>query len=129
MKKSTLFVLWIIVASVVSANLEVFDEISAAIRSGSSREVAKFMNSNVDMTIISQEDVYSKTQAEAILKDFFAKHPPKSFNFIHQGNSQEGARYAIGSYVTAQGTTFRTYVFVKQNGGKFFIHELRFEKE
>ena len=107
----------------------IHEDIAAAIRSGNYKQVAAYFNNNVDMTILSKEEVYSKAQAEIILKDFFVKDPPKSFVILHQGNSKEGAKYSIGTLVTTQGTTYRTYFFVKQNSGKFYIQELRFEKE
>ncbi len=111
------------------ANLDLFDDIASGISSGSAKEVSKYMNSNVDLTILNQEDVYSKAQAEVILKDFFSKNPPKSFNVIHQGTSKEGAKYAIGNYMTTAGKSFRVYIFVKQSAGSFLIHELRFETQ
>jgi hypothetical protein len=107
---------------------DIFDEISVSIRSGNPREVSKFFNSTVEMTIPNSENIYSKTQAEHILRDFFAAHPPTVYNIIHKGASSQNAQYAIGKLQTANGN-FRTYIFVKESGGRFFIQELRFEKE
>ncbi len=111
------------------AGADIFEDIGLAIRSGNSKEIGKYFNSSVDLTIMNQDDVYSRAQAEVILRDFLGKNTPKAFSIIHQGTSKEGARYAIGSLQTSQGASFRTYIFVKQVGGQFLIHELRFEKE
>lgn len=73
--------------------------------------------------------MYSKAQAEMVLKDFFSKNSPKSFTIIHRGVSKEGARYAIGTLTTTQGQNIRTYFFFKESGGMAYIQELRFEKE
>ena len=110
-------------------SIDIYEEISNAIRSGNTKEVVKYFDANVDLTILTQEDVYSKAQAELIIKDFFTKNTPKSFTLLHKGTSKEGAMYAIGNLVTTQGSTFRTYFFIKQNAGKYYIKELRFEKE
>jgi len=91
--------------------------------------VARFFGSTVDLTIIANEEVYSKIQAEQVLKEFFAKNHPRSFKIIHKGGSKEGARYGIGSMKTNQGQTFRTYIYVKQNGKNILVQELRFMKE
>src|SRR4051812_25716982 len=91
------------------ASLDIFDDIGNSIRSGDAPAVSRFFGNTVDLTIVNQEEVYSKVQAEQILRDFFSKNTPKSFTVIHKGESKEGARYAIGSMVTAQGVTFRTY--------------------
>ncbi|MBK9320722.1 MAG: DUF4783 domain-containing protein [Bacteroidetes bacterium] len=48
---------------------------------------------------------------------------------IHKGESKEGARYAIGSLITNQGVSYRTYFYIKQQGGNAIIQELRFMKE
>lgn len=125
--KNLIVVVFILFSGIVHA--DVFDEISAALKTGDSKSLSKFFSNTVDLTIVNQEEVYSKVQAEQILRDFFNKNTPKSFSIIHQGLSKEGARYAIGSLVTSQGITYRTYFFVKQQGNTFFIQELRFMRE
>ena len=130
MKRANKIVLiLLLVAGSVTAKAEILTDIGNAIRSGDARTVARFFSSTVDLTILQQEEVYSKAQAEQILRDFFSKNTPKSFNLIHKGVSKEGAKYAIGTLVTAQGTQYRTYFFVKQSGSGEFIQELRFEKQ
>ncbi len=111
------------------ASLDIFDEIGNSIRSGDAHSISLYFGNTVDLTIVNQEEVYSKVQAEQILRDFFSKNTPKTFNIIHKGESKEGARYAIGSLVTSQGVTYRTYFYVKQQGTTSIIQELRFMKE
>lgn len=111
------------------AAVDIFDNISASIRTGDARQLSRYFSTNIDLTILNQEEVYSKAQAEQVLKDFFNKNAPKSFSIIHQGLSKEGSKYAIGNFVTTQGTTYRTYMYIKQGGGMEYIQELRFEKE
>ena len=108
---------------------DVCNDIASNIRAGNSKEIAHYFNTTVDLTILTQEDIYNKTQAELIVKNFFVKNTPKAFNIIHQGTSKEGSKYAIGTLETNQGGTFRTYLLIKQIAGKNYIQELRFEKE
>lgn len=130
MKKLTiLFSLILLIAGTTFGALDMLDDIANALRSGDSRSVSRYFGNTVDLTIIAQEEVYSKVQAEQVLKDFFAKNTPRSFTLIHKGESKEGARYAIGTMVTAQGTTYRTYFYIKQQGNTAVIQELRFMKE
>ena len=109
--------------------LDIYDEIANAIRSGDSRQLAVYFGNNVDLTILNQEDVYSKAQSELIVKDFLGKNIPKSFTILHKGSSKEGTLYAIGNMVTTTGKTFRISFFVKLNSGKYIVQELRFENE
>lgn len=106
----------------------VLDDISLAIRSGNAREVAKYFDTSVEVTIHNESKVYSKQQAEMVLKDFFTKNPVTSFNIIHKGSSNEGSQYGIGTLLTGGGS-FRTYIYIKQKGDAFFVQEMRFEKD
>lgn len=129
--KSFITLLSFILLSIGSAfaQNDVLDEIATSLRSGDAHSVSRYFGNTIDLTIVTQEEVYSKVQAEQILKDFFSKNQPRSFSVIHKGESKEGARYAIGSLMTAQGQTFRTYFYIKQQGNSAVIQELRFMKE
>ncbi len=122
----TLITLFLTMTLITKA--DIISDIASAIRSGNAREIAKFFNTNVDLTLLTQEEVYSKTQAEQVLQDFLSKNPPRSFVVVHQG-TKVGAKYAIGTYVSNQGVTYRVYFFVKQSGTGEVIQDLRFEKE
>ena len=128
MKKYFLYFLLVFIPAVAFSG-DVYEDVSDAIRSGKALQVSNFFSANVDLTILAQENIYTKAQAEVVLKDFFSKNAPKNFTILHQGTSKEGSMYAIGNYETAAGTTYRTYFFIKVVSGKNFIQELRFEKE
>ena len=130
MKKSLrLSVMLMLLTFSLFASLDIFENISSSIRTGDAKQLSRFFNASVDLTILNKEEVYSKAQAEQIVKDFFGKNTPKSFTIIHNGLSKEGSKYAIGNLVTIQGVNYRTYLYIKQSGGTEFIQELRFEKE
>jgi hypothetical protein len=113
----------------LSFGADLLDEVANALRSGDAKSVSRYFGSSVDLSIASQEDVYSKTQAEQVLKDFFSKNQPRSFTILHKGESKEGAKYAIGRLLTAQGVSYRTYFYVKAQGNTPVIQELQFMKE
>ena len=128
LKTSTLLV-FSFMGSLFAFAADPYEEVSQALRSGNAQQVSNFFQGNIDMTILTQEGMYSKAQAEVILKDFFSKNPPKSFSILHKGTSKEGSLYAIGNLETATGEIFRTYFFIKSVAGKNIIQELRIEKE
>ncbi|WP_051359787.1 DUF4783 domain-containing protein [Adhaeribacter aquaticus] len=103
-------------------------EIRTAIKNGSSRDLAKFLNSTVEIGLNGDKSPYSKTQAEFVLKDFFSKNPPVGFEFEHQGGSDKGQRYAIGTYNSKTGL-HRVFVVVKQVGGVYLIDTIDFTKK
>jgi len=101
--------------------------ISLALKAGSSSELMKYMNENVEMVILDKEGIYDKSQAEMILKDFFSKNPPRKFSLLHQGGKSE-SKYGIGDLETAN-DSFRVYFLLKEKAGKPLIHQFRIEKE
>src|SRR5665648_478604 len=73
------------------------DEIVISIQSGNDAKLAEFFNENVELVVETHDDVYSKSQAQQIVAEFFKSNKPKQFSIIHQGG-KEGARYATVSY-------------------------------
>jgi hypothetical protein len=98
-----------------------------AFRAGNAEELARHFYDNIELIILDKEDVYSKNQAEQILRKFFADHRPASFNIIHEGG-KETSRYAIGSFSTSSGN-FRVSFLIKNQDGTPLIHQLRIEEE
>ena len=101
---------------------QVHVEVKEAFNSGNSALLAKFFNKNVELFINQKEDVYSKAQAELILKDFFIKHQPDTFLIENQGFS-DGINYIIAKLDTSNGN-FRIYITYRQNAGKNYINRL-----
>ncbi len=101
-------------------------KITEAIRKGSSSELSSYFASTIDLTVPGKEGSFSKAQAEQIVKDFFAQNQPKSFTIKHNGSSNDGSQYSVGTYVTAK-NTYRSYFLIKNVSGKFYLLQLQFE--
>lgn len=102
--------------------------IGAALRSGSSRGLAQFLAPMVEVGFNGEKQGYNATQAELVVRDFFTKTAPSSFEFIHQGSSEQGIQYAVGRYVS-RGTVYRVYLKLKPGKGSPVIDTLEFTKE
>ncbi len=122
--------IFIIAVSVHStAHAGVMDEIANAIKNGNAKDLAGYFDSNVLITILDEEETYSKAQAELVVKDFFSKHSPRSFEIVHSGNSAGGTQeYSIGTLTCSNGT-FRVYINIKSSGSTYVIQELSFEEQ
>ena len=101
--------------------------INLALKEGNAKDLSNYMNNNVEMVIIDKEGIYNKVQAEMILKDFFAKNPPRKFSLLHQGGKAD-SKYGIGNLITSD-NTYRVYFLLKMTNGKSLIHQFRIEKE
>ncbi|MEP6952119.1 MAG: DUF4783 domain-containing protein [Ginsengibacter sp.] len=124
MKKLLLsLVIFISICSFISLS---FTEVVKAIRSGNSAEVSKYFDNTVEITLPEKSNSYSKSQAELVLRDFFASNGVKDFDVLHKSDNP-GSQYCIGNLQTNNGT-FRTTIFMKQKGDKGLVQELRFEK-
>jgi hypothetical protein len=127
MKKLQLIIL-ALVLSAFSSKADSFDDMMQAMKSGQTSGITKFFSSNVELTLLENEGIYSKQQSEQMLKNFFAQHPPKNVNIQHKGSSAQGAKYAIITYEATNGK-FRTYIFMKDNGSGLQVNEFRIERE
>lgn len=112
----------------VAVLADVFDNIAQAFRAGDAKAIAKYFDNNIELRIADKGSVYSRNQAELVLKEFLNNNAPKAFNVVHRGSSAKGALYAIGTMETSKGN-YRTYILVKEVGGKQYIEELQFEKQ
>ncbi len=103
------------------------EPIATAIKNGNAAELTRYFNTNVDLSIFDKQDIYSKTQAEMLLKDFFSKNVPSNFRVIHQGGKDD-AQYYVGRLTTSTGN-YRISILIKGQGKAALIHQFRIEKE
>ena len=103
------------------------DEIVSAFGSGNATQLAKYFNQTIELTMFDKEGIYSKTQAEMILRNFFTENPPKQFQILHQGG-KDSSKYAIGSFISGT-TNYRVTFLLKTLETKVYIHQLRIEYE
>ncbi len=103
------------------------DNINKAIQSGDAFALKKYMNETVELVVLGEENVYSKTQAEQILKQFFSRNKPVKFEVLHNGGS-DNSQYFIGSLKTER-KTYRVYYLLKKKDGNDLLYQLRIEDD
>lgn len=123
-----LFVAMVIATSFVpqTGGQTSLDSIVEAIKAGNSSELSKHLNPTVELEILQEENIYSKAQAELLLKDFFNRNKPSAFKINHQG-TKGATSFAIGILTTSTGN-FRVSIFMKSDNDKMLIHQLRIER-
>lgn len=111
------------------AQADVIDQVKETIKAGSAKELSKYLNQTVDVTLEGNApQSYSKAQAEFVFRDFFKQHPPSEFSIIHQGSSKGGQPFAIGQFKSG-GETYRVFMKIKAINSQQLIHEISFAKE
>jgi Domain of unknown function (DUF4783) len=120
---------WLLLTSgVAQAQGETFGAVRNALRTASSRELSQYFGTTVDIGFDGDRQSYSATQAEFVMKDFFAKTAPATFDIVHQGASQGGIPYAIGKYNGKSGP-YRVFVKMKSVNGALRVDTMEFTKE
>ena len=104
------------------------ENIASAIKNGDSRELSKYFNSTVELVLPGNDGVFSKAQAEMIMKTFFAKSSPVSFTINQKGNSSGGAQFIIGTYRN-KSESLNVYILLKPINGVLMIHQMHFEAD
>ncbi|GAB3657809.1 hypothetical protein GCM10027594_29550 [Hymenobacter agri] len=120
--------LFLLGAGAAQAQADNLGAVRAALRNGSSRELSQYFAPTIEVGFEGDRQGYNAAQAEIVIKDFFAKNAPSSFEFIHQGESKEGIQYAIGRYSGRSGT-YRVFVKLKPSRSTPMIDTLEFTKE
>ncbi|NDK54925.1 DUF4783 domain-containing protein [Pontibacter fetidus] len=83
----------------------VMDGVKSAMKAGSSKDLSRNFSSVVELTLSGKDATsYSNTQAEFVMKNFFSKNAPVDFTYSHQGSSDKGQQYAIGTYTSKAGS-------------------------
>lgn len=121
------FLLWTGVFS--PFNFDVVDRITQAIKAGNASELAQNFGSTVDLSLMGKEDLYSKNQAEQLMRDFFLKHPPKNYVPKTQTNQVSASQYGIGTYFDQSGKVFKIYFVLKKMGNQTLIQLFSIEAE
>jgi hypothetical protein len=122
---------WLLLAVTLSGKAQGADQLSAvrsAIAGGSSHGLAQFLAPSVEVGFDGDKQSYNATQTELVMKNFFAKNPPASFDIVHQGASNDGIPYAIGHYVGRNGN-YQVFIKLKPKQASPTIDTLDFTKE
>ena len=128
MKTKAIYMLLTLSVLLMAYKIDVIEDISFAIRSGNSRNISKYFIEQIDLKMIDKESVYSKQQAEMILKDFFEKHIVKTYTVAHKSEPKNGSQYVIGALDTSKGK-FKTYFLIKTSADKSLVQQFRIENE
>lgn len=106
---------------------DITNEVVTLMKSGNSKALSAHFAPKVDLAVPETDDVYSRAQAELILKKFFTANPPKSMTVVHTGTSKLGVQYRICNLTTANGE-YRVSFNMKNTSNKLYIQQLRIEK-
>lgn len=125
-----LLMLWLSLAALggTHAQGDQLGAVRTAIAGGSAHSLAQYLAPSVEVGFEGDKKSYNAAQAELVIKNFFTKNQPSSFDIVHQGASNDGTPYAIGRYVSHTGT-YRVFIELKAKQSQPTIDTLDFTKE
>jgi len=103
-----------------------FEAIAGFLKGSDSRNIAAFFAPIIEMNILSEENEYSKAQAELILRDFLLKNKPTTLKILHKLNSNPNYRFAVFSVQSVE-NKFRISISMAKDGDSFYIKVIRIE--
>ena len=106
--------------------MDPIDKIAMLIRQDNVHDLSGFFAENVEVSVLDEENVYSKAQAELILDKFFSQNPPKSVKILHKVNSNANYQFGV-LQVNAGKSNYRIAITLKGSGSKLAMIEFRVE--
>ena len=100
----------------MSSALNLPDEIVQAFVNGDAKVISKYFNTSVELIFSENQGVYSKAQAEQMLKTFFSNNASANrkftFKHLHSSTNRDNIQYHIGQLDTGKGS-YRVTIHIK----------------
>ncbi|HMU98339.1 MAG: DUF4783 domain-containing protein [Chitinophagales bacterium] len=126
-RKSILLFIFVLSIHYTEAQ-DVSNDIVQYIQSGNTKELAKYFNKRIDVTINQTGNNYSSDQAELIIKNFLSAIPNKEFTILQKGSTEYNTRFIVG-VLKSKNEKYKTYILLKPFQKILYIQDIRFEKE
>lgn len=105
------------------------EKFATELKTGNAKGLATFFASKIEINMPHAEGLYSKNQAEQLLKNFFSQYPPTNYVQLHAGSSTgKQETYLIGK-LSCKNQEFRSFILYHTENNMDIITELRFEPE
>jgi len=104
------------------------DKIAALLQQGQAKELAQQCAASLELSILDDEKVVSRQQAETLLNNFFAQNKPTAVKVIHRMATNPTIQYAVVQLKT-NGGSFRVSYSLKVTNGNQEITDLHIELE
>lgn len=88
-----------------------FQQLANSFKQADYQSVSNVFANTLDVSIDHKEGTYGKSQATALLRDFFSQHRPTDFTIKHTGASQGQSYYAVCE-MKLQMNTLQVYILL-----------------
>ena len=113
-------------ASAQDTSYDVFNPIAKYIALGDAERLSAWFSDNLEVSIFSNSNDSSCSQARQIMKSFFKSYTPCSFEINHKAG-RSNMKYALGT-LNAGGELFTVTIFVSYKDSDYRIQHLKIER-
>ncbi len=111
----------------VPTQKEINETINALIQQGKSNELSRYFDEKIELKVVDKENLFSKSQAEKIIEEFFRQFPPDDFIEIKNNTAKQAKQFVSGRYTSGK-FKFKISYLLKKSNDNFLITQLRIEK-
>ena len=115
-----------VTASAQDTSYDVFNPIAKYIALGDAEKLSAWFSDNLEVSIFSNSNDSSCSQARQIMKSFFKSYTPRSFEINHKAG-RSNMKYALGT-LNAGGELFTVTIFVSYKDSDYRIQLLKIER-
>lgn len=126
--KNSIVILLLLASFSTSFLPDQIDKIAVLLQQGQAHELGKISANSMEMSILGDEKVVSKAQAETLLNAFFTANKPVSVKVIHRMDTNPNLLFAVAQLHTSTGN-FRVSYSLQNNNNNQELAELRIEAE
>lgn len=109
-------------------NSSPIEDVVNALKNDRIADLVKYFDNFVPITINNAQSVYSRNQAEIVLRDFFEKNNPHDFTVMDNGSPDNTSKFVIGYFVTPSGLKYNVYIQLRLKGN-YILQDLKLNKE
>ncbi|MBD3629175.1 MULTISPECIES: DUF4783 domain-containing protein [Cyclobacterium] len=103
--------------------------LKTAFQEGSFKDISRFFDDRVEISLDNDKGDYSRSQAEIVLRDFFRNNPVENFELQQEGQTANHLSYLIGTYHSLK-MSYRVLIRGKiMDNTDFLIYSLGFIRQ
>ncbi|MDR2449334.1 MAG: DUF4783 domain-containing protein [Prevotellaceae bacterium] len=127
-----LFLIFPVIATAETPQIpckNLFNPIIKILQDNNAEVFSNYFADAVEFDVFGEDKIYSKLQAEQVVKTFFTRKSIKQITMKHC-SGKEYLKYAVTEITDAEDLLYRVTIFMRiENDGNAVIQEVRLEKE
>lgn len=104
------------------------DTLLIELKTGNAKNIARFFASSITLSILNEDGLYSKFQAEMLLQGFFSKNKPSAVKLLQKITNKTNYSYYVYQ-LSSNKNLFRVFIKINLSKSGQTIEEFRVEKQ